>query len=101
MRNNRNFPTTQTFVGALLFICALIFYYFSVLTIDYRDTRLLYLGHSDPAHYFAHAKALLKHELPTTQIGCETAASGAGWISGAHASVAEDSAGSRFHPCAV
>jgi hypothetical protein len=71
MRNNRNFATTQTFVGALLFICALIFYYFSVLTIDYRDTRLLYLGHSDPAHYFAHAKALLKHELPTTQIGCE------------------------------
>ena len=58
-------------MGALLFICALIFYYLSVLTIDYRDTNLLYLGHSDPAHYFAQAKALLNHELPTIQIGYE------------------------------
>jgi hypothetical protein len=69
MRNNRNFATTQTLMGALLFICALIFYYFSVLRIDYRDTKLLYLGHSDAAHYFAQGKALLKHELPTIQIG--------------------------------
>jgi hypothetical protein len=69
MRNNRNFATTQTLMGALLFICALTFYYFSVLTIDYRDTNLLYLGHSDAAHYFAQAKALLKHELPDIQIG--------------------------------
>lgn len=71
MRNNRNFATAQTLMGALLFICALIFYYVSVLTIDYRDTKLLYLGHSDPAHYFAQAKALLKHELPAVQIGDE------------------------------
>jgi hypothetical protein len=69
MRNNRNFVTTQTLMGALLFICALIFYYFSVLTIVYRDTNLLYLGYADPAHYFAQAKALLKHELPAIQIG--------------------------------
>jgi hypothetical protein len=47
-------------MGALLFICALTFYYFSVLAIDYRDTNLLYLGHADTAHYFAQAKALLK-----------------------------------------
>jgi len=71
MHNNRNFATTQTLMGALLFICALIFYYFSVLTIDCRDTNLLYLGHSDAANYFAQAKALLKHELPTIQIGYE------------------------------
>jgi len=69
MRNNRNFATTHTLMGALFFICALIFYYFSVLRIDYRDTKLLYLGYSDPAHYFAQAKALLKHELPAIQIG--------------------------------
>jgi hypothetical protein len=56
-------------MGALLFICAFIFYYFSVLTIDYRNTNLLYLGYSDPAHYFAQAKALLKHDLPAIQIG--------------------------------
>jgi hypothetical protein len=69
MRNNRNFATTQTLIGALLFICALTFYYFSVLTIDYRDTNLLYLRPSDAAHYFAVGKALLKCELPTIQIG--------------------------------
>jgi 4-amino-4-deoxy-L-arabinose transferase-like glycosyltransferase len=55
----------------LLLLCALTFYYFSVLRIDYRDTKLLYLGHSDAAHYFAQAKALLKHELPDIQIGYE------------------------------
>ena len=69
MRNNRNVASTQTLMGSLLFICALIFYYFSVLRIDYRDTNLLYLGRSDAAHYLAHGKALLKHELPTIQIG--------------------------------
>ena len=69
MRNNRNFATTQTLVGALLFICALVFYYFSVLTIDYRDTNLLDLGQSDATHYFAQAKALLKYGLPSVQIG--------------------------------
>ena len=58
-------------MGALFFICALIFYYFSVLRIDYRDTKLLYLGYSDAAQYFAQAKALLKHELPAVQIGYE------------------------------
>ena len=69
MRNNRNFAATQTLMGALLFICALVFYYFSVLTIDYRDTNLLDLGPSDPTHYFAQAKALLGHGLPSVQIG--------------------------------
>ena len=56
-------------MGALLFICALVFYYFSVLTIDYRDTNLLYLGQSDATHYFAQAKALLRYGLPSVQIG--------------------------------
>jgi hypothetical protein len=69
MRNNRNLTTAHALMGALLFICALIFYYFSVLKIDYHDTNLLYLGYADAAHYFAHGKTLLKHELPTIQIG--------------------------------
>jgi hypothetical protein len=69
MRNNRNFAATQTLMGALLFICALVFYYFSVLTIDYRDTNLFYLGVSDATHYFAQAKALLRYGLPSVQIG--------------------------------
>jgi hypothetical protein len=69
MRDDRNIVATRILIGAVLFICALIFYYCSVLTIDYHNTKLLYLGHSDAAHYFAHGKALLKHELPTIQIG--------------------------------
>jgi hypothetical protein len=69
MRNNRNFVTTPTLMGALLFICALVFYYFSVLRIDYRDTNLLDLGTSDPTHYFAQAKALLRYGMPSIQIG--------------------------------
>jgi 4-amino-4-deoxy-L-arabinose transferase-like glycosyltransferase len=69
MRNNRNFAAAQTLIGALLFICALVFYYFSVLTIDYRDTNLLDLGPSDPTHYFAQAKALLRDGFPSAQIG--------------------------------
>src|SRR5262245_4895457 len=69
MRHNRNLTTAHALMSTLLFICALIFYYFSVLRIDYHDTNLLYLGHSDAAHYFAHGRALFKHELPTIQIG--------------------------------
>ena len=53
----------------VLFIGALVFYYLSVLTIDYRDTNLLYLGESDATHYFAQAKALLRYGLPSVQIG--------------------------------
>lgn len=56
-------------MGALLLICALVFYYFSVLTIAYRDTNLLDLGQSDGTHYFAQAKALLRDGLPSAQIG--------------------------------
>jgi len=69
MRNNRDSPTTQTLIGALLFVCALVFYYFSVLAIDYGNTDLLDLGQSDPTHYFAQAKALLRHGFPSAQIG--------------------------------
>jgi hypothetical protein len=69
MRNNRNFATAQTLIGALLFICALVFYYFSVMAIDWGDTNLLDLGQSDGTHYFAQAKALLRHGLPSAQIG--------------------------------
>jgi hypothetical protein len=69
MRTNINFAATQTQIGTLLFICALGFYYFSVLTIDYRDTNLLDLGQSDGTHYFAQAKALLRDGLPSAQIG--------------------------------
>jgi hypothetical protein len=69
MRTARTFATTHVLLGASLFICALVFYYFSVLTINYHNTNLLYLGYADAATYFAQAKALLRHELPAIQIG--------------------------------
>ena len=56
-------------MGALLFICALGFYYFSVLTIDYRNTNLLDLGQSDPSQYFAQAKAMMKDGYPYLNFG--------------------------------
>ena len=72
MRNNRNFATTQALIGALLFICALIFYYFAILRIDYSKTVLLDLGpRPDATEYFAQAKALERHSWPSIQIGYE------------------------------
>jgi hypothetical protein len=67
--HNRNFAATQTLMGAVLFICALVFYYFSVLRIEYRNTNLLDLGPSDPTHYFAQAKSLMRYGMPSAQIG--------------------------------
>ena len=69
MGNDRSCPTTHIVMGTVLLICALTFYYFSVLRIDYRDSNLLFFGYADPVQYFAQARALLKHSLPTIQIG--------------------------------
>ena len=57
-------------IGASLLLCALIFYYFSVLRIDYQETELLDLGpYPDAVEYFAQAKAVLKDGWPSIQIG--------------------------------
>ena len=53
------FANAQFLVGVLLLLCALTFYYFAVLRIDYTKTTLLDLGpYPDPTEYFAQAKAL-------------------------------------------
>jgi hypothetical protein len=44
----RNFAIASFSIGTLLFLCALTFYYFAVLKIDYHKTELLDLGWSDP-----------------------------------------------------
>jgi hypothetical protein len=68
----RRFATAQFAVGLLLFLCALTFYYFAVLRIDYRKTTLLDLGpHPDATEYFAQAKALQRDSWPSIQIGYE------------------------------
>jgi len=62
--------TAPFLVGTSLFLCALSFYSFAVLKIDYRKTALLDLGpHPDATEYFAQAKALLKDRWPSIQIG--------------------------------
>src|SRR5437763_13683046 len=67
-----NFATVPFVVGASLFLCALIFYYFAVLRVDYAKTSLLDLGpHPDATEYFAQAKALGMDGWPAIQIGYE------------------------------
>src|SRR6266571_4319913 len=65
----RSFATAPFLVGALMLLCALTFYYFAVLKIDYRKTVLMDLRPSDAAEYFAQAKALVKDGWPSIQIG--------------------------------
>jgi hypothetical protein len=66
------FASTQSFLGVLLLLCALTFYYFAVLRVDYRKTTLLDLApHPDATEYFAQAKALRRDGWPSIQIGYE------------------------------
>ena len=66
------FANVQFLVGALLLFCALTFYYFAVLRIDYTKTMLLDLGpHPDATEYFAQAKAMRKGGWPSIKIGYE------------------------------
>jgi dolichyl-phosphate-mannose-protein mannosyltransferase len=67
----RNLANASFLVGTLLLVCALTFYYFAVLKIDYHKSRLLDLGWSDAASYFAQAKALLRDGYPTLNFGHE------------------------------
>ena len=60
------------YVGILLFLAALVFYYFSVCTMDYKKSTLLNLKPGpDAVEYFAQSVALAKGELPHIQIGRE------------------------------
>jgi 4-amino-4-deoxy-L-arabinose transferase-like glycosyltransferase len=67
----RDFTSAPSVIAALLFVCALTFYYFAVLKFDYHRTRLLDLGWSDPSEYFGQAKAMLRGELPYVNFGYE------------------------------
>ena len=65
----RKFINAPFFAGALLLLCALTFYYFAVLRIDYAKTTLLDPGPVDSVEYFAQSKALLRDGRPQLQIG--------------------------------
>jgi hypothetical protein len=68
----RKFANAQLLVAVLLLLCALTFYYFAVLRIDYTKTTLLDLApHPDATEYFAQAKALRRDAWPYIQIGYE------------------------------
>ena len=70
--SHKGFATGSFFAGALLLLCALTFYYFAVLRIDYSKTMLLDLGpRPDATEYFAQAKALYRDRRPSIQIGYE------------------------------
>jgi hypothetical protein len=64
--------TTPVLIGVLLLLCALMFYYFAVLKIDYNRTNLLDLApRPDATEYFAQARALLKDGKPSIQIAID------------------------------
>ena len=66
------FANAQFLVGVLLLLCALTFYYFAILRIDYRKTTLLDLGpYPDATEYFAQAKSMRRDGWPSIQIGYE------------------------------
>jgi len=68
----KKFANAELCAGVLLVFCALLFYYFAVLRIDYRKTTLLDLApHPDATEYFAQAKALLREGWPSIQIAAE------------------------------
>ena len=66
---SRSFTTTRFLIGAVLLLCALTFYYFAVLKVDYYKTGLLDLGWSDPSYYFAQAKAIMRDGYPSLDFG--------------------------------
>ena len=70
----RNFTTTRFLIGTALLLCALTFYYFAVLKVDYYKTGLLDLGWSDPSYYFAQAKAIMKDGYPLLELRLQKAA---------------------------
>src|SRR6266446_5768872 len=56
--------------GILCFILSLLFYYGTVLRVDFKQTDLLDLGpYPDAVEYFAQANSILKEGSPTIQIG--------------------------------
>jgi len=70
---NRKLPEAPIVGGAVLFLCALVFYYFAVLRIDYRKTAMLDLGpYPDAVEYFAQAEAILHGHRPSIKMGYET-----------------------------
>lgn len=70
--SKRDLANSSFFGGLLLLLCALTFYYFAVLRIDYKKTPLPDLGpYPDATEYFAQAKTLSKGRWPSIQIGYE------------------------------
>src|SRR5438477_12964485 len=67
-----NFATFPFTIGIFLFLCALTFYYFAVLRVDYHKTMLLDRApHPDATEYFAQAQGLRRDGWPSIQIGYE------------------------------
>src|SRR5262245_43737942 len=60
----------QAAAGILALVLALVFYYGTVLRVQFKHTELLDLGpYPDAVEYFAQANSILKTGSPTIQIG--------------------------------
>ena len=60
----------QVATGIFCFVLSLLFYYGTVLRIDFKRTDFLDLGpYPDGVEYFAQANSILKEGAPTIQIG--------------------------------
>jgi len=60
----------QLVTGVFCFVLSLLFYYGTVLHIDFKRTNFLDLGpYPDGVEYFAQANSILKEGAPTIQIG--------------------------------
>ncbi len=63
---------TRVAIGAVLFLGALVFYYFAVLDVDFRKTALLdFNPHPDADEYFGQARSLADTGIACIQIGHE------------------------------
>jgi hypothetical protein len=60
----------QVATGIVCFVLSLLFYYGTVLRMDFKRTNFLDLGpYPDAVEYFAQANSILKEGAPTIQIG--------------------------------
>ena len=96
--SKRDLANSSFLGGLLLLLCALTFYYFAVLRIDYQKTALLDLRpYPDATEYFAQGKELSKgrYAFNTDRIR-KAAVKVSAWLSRTDAPMAEDSPSNAF-----
>ena len=94
--SGRQFANGPFLIGTLLFVCALAFYYFAVLTIDYHKTMLLDLSpYPDATEYFSQQQHSQGRPAFDTDRIRKIAVKASFWLSSADASMVESPVGRR------